>query len=57
MGGDTFFADILCNNQLYIVWGGGYQIWIVIDICCCLFDTYMLGTEEHWYTNKLLAQQ
>ena len=55
MGGDTFFADILCNNQLYIVWGGGYQIWIVIDICCCLFDTYNVGGRtniEHVY-NKL----
>ena len=49
MDGGTFFADILCNNQLYIVWGGGYQIWIVFDIFC-MFDTYMLGTEEHWYT-------
>jgi hypothetical protein len=24
MDGGTFIADILCNNQLYIVSGGGY---------------------------------
>jgi len=45
MGEGTFFADILCNNQMYIVWGGGYQIWIVFDIFC-MFDTYMLGRTD-----------
>ena len=40
------FADILCNNQMYSVWGGGYQIWIVFDVFCCLFDTSMLGGEQ-----------
>ena len=45
MGEDTFFADILCNNQLYIVWGGGYQIWIVFDIFC-MFDTYNVGGQQ-----------
>ena len=43
MGGDTFFAYILRNNQLYIVWGGGYQIWIVIDIFCCVFCYLYVG--------------
>ena len=47
MGEGTFFADILCNNQMYIVWGGGYQIWIVIDMFCCVFDTSCWGENKH----------
>ena len=56
MGGDTFFADILCNNQLYIDWGGGIRYGLFLISFACLI-LIMLGTEEHWYTNKLLAQQ
>ena len=48
MGEGTFIADILCNNQLYIVWGGGYQIWIVIDIFCCVFCYLYVGAWFHF---------
>ena len=44
MGGDKVFADILCNNQLYIVWGGD-----TIFLISFVILHFMLGTEEHWY--------
>ena len=43
--GDTFFADISCNNQLYIVWGGGTTYGLLLISFCCLFDTYV-GEEQ-----------
>ena len=38
MDGGTFFADILCNNQLYIVWGGGirYGLLLVSFVVCLI---------------------
>ena len=55
MRGDTFFADILCNNQLYIVWGGGTTYGLLLISFCCLFDTYVgEGTDiEHTTTTKI----
>jgi hypothetical protein len=47
MGEDTFFADILCNNQLYIVLGvGGTTYGLFLTSFFVLFDTYMLGKTD-----------
>ena len=38
MDGGTFIADILCNNQMYIVLGGGYYRYglSLISVVVCL---------------------
>ena len=55
MGEGTFFADILCNNQMYIVWGGDTRYGLLLISFCCLFDTYVgEGTDiEHTTTTKI----
>ena len=46
MGEGTFIADILCNNQLYIVWGGGTRYGLLLISFVVCFVTYMLGEEQ-----------
>ena len=47
MGEDTFFADILCNNKLYIVLGVGATTYgLFLTSFFVLFDTYMLGKTD-----------
>ena len=46
MGEDTYFADILCNNQLYIVLGVGgttYGLFLTSFLFCLI---HMLGKTD-----------
>ena len=51
---DTFLQIYYATINCILVGVGGTRYGLFLVSC---FDTYMLGTEEHWYTNKLLAQQ
>ena len=47
-----YYATINCI--LFGVGGTRYRLLLISFVVCLIL---MLGTEEHWYTNKLLGQQ
>ncbi len=59
MGEDTFFADILCNNQLYIVLGVGgttYGLFLTSFLFCLILICWEKQTLNISYNKQLKSK-